>query len=282
MVKKHIRYANDHQAELGKLLRTIGHKHGLWQVFRDFVAIAALEISNATDKRHYATREEEYLKIVARYNKDEFEELARGFAHIVCGLEDGLCDFMGSLFMSLELGDAWKGQFFTPYEISRLMASITMGDQIKRDIERQGFVTVSDPCIGGGAMVIAAAHVMLDAGINYQQHMHAVAVDVDIVSVHMAYIQLSLLHIPAVIYHGNSLSMEIWSEWHTPTHTLGFWDSKLRRREEFTTPAPGEPAPAHADISIPNHLPKQQEPEAAPFAMAHPGSINIRGQIPLF
>lgn len=282
MIKKHIRYANDHQAELGKLLRAIGYKHGLWQVFRDFVAMAALAISNATDKRHYATREEEYLKIEARYNKDEMQELARGIAHIVCGLEDGLCDFMGSLFMSLELGDAWKGQFFTPYEISRLMASITMGDQIQRDIERQGFVTVSDPCIGGGAMVIAAAHVMLDAGINYQQHMHAVAVDVDIVSVHMAYIQLSLLHIPAVIYHGNSLSMEIWSEWYTPAHTLGFWESKLRRREEFTSPAPGEPAPAHVDISIPNHLHEQQEPEAAPFVMAHPGSINIRGQIPLF
>ena len=79
--------------------------------------------------------------------------------------------------------------------------------------------------------MIAHAHAMRDAGVNYQQHMHAVAVDVDLVAVHMAYIQLSLLHVPAIVVHGNSLSLEVWSEWPTPAHVLGFWDSKLRRAD---------------------------------------------------
>lgn len=48
---------------------------------------------------------------------------------------------------------------------------------------------------------------MLSQGVNYQQT-HVTAVGVDIRAVHMAYLQLSLLHVPAIIIHGNSLSLE--------------------------------------------------------------------------
>lgn len=245
MSKAQIQYTDNHQAALVKILRAVGYRHGPWQVFRDFVAMGAIALSNATDLIQQPEREAEYLKIVARYSKVEASELARGFAHVVMALEAGMCDFLGALYMRLELGDAWKGQYFTPYEVCRLMAAVTLGEQASQEVEKKGFVTVCDPCVGGGAMVIAAAHALLDAKINYQQHMHAVAVDIDMVSVHMAYIQLSLLHIPAVIYHGNSLSLEVWSVWRTPAHTLGFWDAKLHRTEascaEFRESGIGEP-----------------------------------------
>jgi hypothetical protein len=39
-------------------------------------------------------------------------------------------------------------------------------------------------------------------------------------AVHMAYIQLSLLHVPAVVVHGNTLSLEEWGYWYTPAHIL--------------------------------------------------------------
>lgn len=291
MAKKTIRYTNDHQAELGKLLRQLGYRHGPWQVFRDFVAMCAIAISNAVDKRQFAAREAEYLTIVARYCKEEADELARGFALVTLGLEVGMCDFLGSLFMSMEMGDTWKGQFFTPYEVSYLMASMTMGRGAANEIERKGFITVSDPCVGGGAMVIAAAHALQDAKINYQQHMHAVAVDIDIVAVHMAYVQLSLLHIPAVVYHGNSLSLETWSAWRTPAHVLGLWDAKLRRagdgctltvptddtaEAEASTPAIEAEADADPDAST-------APPTIAPVpALALSADIDLRGQMTLF
>ena len=292
MAKKHIQYADDHQAALGKVLRTIGYRHGLWQVFRDFVAMGAIALSNATDKRNFEAREAEYMTTVARYTKEEADELARGFAYVVMGLEVGLCDFLGSLYMSLELGDSWKGQYFTPYEVSRLMAGLTMGDKGPAEVEANGFVTVNDPCIGGGAMVIAAAHAMLDAKVNYQQHMHAVGVDIDIVAVHMAYIQLSLLHIPAVIYHGNSLSLEVWSVWHTPAHTLGFWSHKLRRASRSANlvhPGPDRAELAELGIGEPVDVPPADAKEihdpmpAPPMMAAHTSkSINLRDQIALF
>lgn len=46
----------------------------------------------------------------------------------------------------------------------------------------------------------------------------------------MSYLQLSLLHIPAVVIHGNSLSLQVWSRWHTPAHVLGGWRRRLERR----------------------------------------------------
>src|ERR1035438_3660342 len=70
---------------------------------------------------------------------------------------------------------------------------------------------------------------MKNLGINYQQHLHVTAVDVDLKCVHMAYLQFALLHIPAVIVHGNSLSLEEFGRWYTPAHILGGWDWKLRR-----------------------------------------------------
>lgn len=286
MARKPLSLHCDHQKELAKLLRELAYRHGLWQVWKDFVALSALSISNAVDRRQWTAREDEYLKIVGRYTKEEAEGMAQGLALVTLGLEVGMSDFLGSLFMALELGDAWKGQFFTPYEISRLMASMTMGDKGGPEIQERGFVTVSDPCIGGGAMVIAAAHALLDQGINYQQCMHAVACDIDIVAVHMAYIQCSLLHIPAVIYHSNSLTLKVWSEWKTPAHVLGFWDAKLNRcglSRSLTGPAP-QGKPSAAPVREPVQPLRVKTINITPplVVTAASAAVDLRGQLHLF
>jgi hypothetical protein len=181
----------------------------------------------------------------------------------------------------LELGDSWKGQFFTPYDICVLMAKLSMTGVAQKAIHDKGFCSVNDPCSGGGAMVIAAAHAMLDDGINYQMQMHAVAQDIDIVAVHMSYIQFSLLHIPAVVYHANSLSMEVWSEWRTPAHVVGRWDHKLKREQEGRAMA--------YELDVLTRTPVAQDEEetgsvapvlAMPLQLVP--AINLREQMALF
>ena len=78
-------------------------------------------------------------------------------------------------------------------------------------------------------MVIAMAEAMGKAGINYQQHLHVVAQDVDTRAVHMCFLQLSLLHIPAIVVLGNTLSLEVREQWFTPAHIMGLWGVKLDR-----------------------------------------------------
>lgn len=46
------------------------------------------------------------------------------------------------------------------------------------------------------------------------------------------YLQLALWHVPAVVVVGNALDMEAREVLYTPVHCLGFWDSKLRRRDK--------------------------------------------------
>lgn len=291
MAKNQIRFTDQHQADLTKILRSVGNRYGAWQVFRDFVAMGAIALSNAVDPRFRVAREAEYMSIVGRYSKEDACELARGFANVVMGLEAGMSDFLGSLYMGLDLGSAWSGQFFTPYTVSRLMADMTM-QSAAETIKAKGFISVNDPAIGGGAMVIAAAHALLDQDINYQQQMHVTGKDIDECAIHMAYIQLSLLHIPAVLYHGNSLSMEVWSSWRTPAHVLGFWDSKLRRAAESdhlnqTEAAPQAlPAREVAEFEIvtksdASHGAPSPRSEVFATAAAHT-RINLRDQISLF
>jgi hypothetical protein len=120
---------------------------------------------------------------------------------------------------------------------------MSFGDQARGIIEERGFVRAMEPAVGGGAMVIALARALRAQGINYQQHLHVTAVDIDIRAVHMAYAQLSLLHIPAMVIHGDTLRIEEWSHWRTPAHFLGGWDYRLAAQSEAWS---GEICPAPA------------------------------------
>ncbi len=230
--------------ELMDLLRTLAYGHDLWAVFSDFVEMGAICFSNGMDLLQMETREARYMEIAKSYNKDDLTRFSHALGALTEALEIArFDDVLGSVFMELELGNKWKGQFFTPYHICYMMGKMTLsGLNPESEIKRKGFVTVNDPCSGGGAMLIGMAQAMQDAGINYQQHMYVYAQDLDIKAVHMAYIQLSLLHVPAVVIHGNTLLNEERSRWYTPAHFMGSWDIKLRHaRKPDEYPA----SPAH-------------------------------------
>lgn len=216
---------------LVKLLRENAYRQDLWTVWSDFVEMSAIALSNAVDIANFQRREERYLQIVGKYDREGIDHFAQAFGELVMAMESArFADLLGATFMGLDLGNKWTGQFFTPYELCRMMAKMQM-HSTKDIIEQNGFITMSDPCVGGGAMVIASAEALHDEGINYQKHLHVTATDIDSRSVHMAYVQLSLLNIPAVVVLGNSLSMEVRDKWYTPAHILGGWSHRLRRRD---------------------------------------------------
>lgn len=212
--------------EMARLVQQIAHRHRPGQVFSDFCELAASAISNAVDKSQAEKREERYMQLIGSYNESERSMFPQMLGLLVQALEARFDDCLGRLFMSMDLGNAQQGQFFTPYSVSQLMAGMTMTDAASV-IERQGFIQMNEPAVGAGGMVIATAEALMNQKINYQQCMHVTAVDVDPTAVHMAYLQFSLLHIPAIVVHGNSLSLEEWGHWVTPAHVLGGWDRRL-------------------------------------------------------
>lgn len=98
----------------------------------------------------------------------------------------------------------------------------------------RGFIRASEPACGSGGMVLALAkHMKENLGINFQQHLHVIATDIDSRCVHMAYLQMSLLFIPAIVVHGDTLRLQEFDHWHTNAHIMQGWTFKLRRNREL-------------------------------------------------
>lgn len=235
-----------HRKNLIKLLEQARRRHHLWEVFGDFIEMSALAMANSVDLAQRDEREARYMRLIQRYEPDEVKLFPMMLGELVCALEYGPDDVLGKVFGELDLGNSARGQFFTPYELCKLMARLNIGDgaEVRERIEQRGFIRLNEPAAGAGAMVIAMAEAMQDLQINYQQHLHVVAQDVDSRAVHMAYLQFSLLHIPAVVILGNTLALEEREHWYTPAHILGLWGTKLRRGYALGSAMDGRPAEA--------------------------------------
>ena len=104
----------------------------------------------------------------------------------------------------------------------------------------------------------------------------------------MAFLQLSLLHIPAIVVHGNSLSMEVWGHWFTPAHVLGGWSHRLsaRRAEDAMRELVGraaEPVPGDADpvvaVAVATDVASIAEPCSTPDSVADLPAIAEDGEV---
>lgn len=290
--RRFLNNADAHQKEIVGLLRQVAHTRGIDRVWSDWVEICAIALARA-DLAQQEVREQRYLQVIAQYERAELDLLVQAFAHLVMSYElrveaADFGDVLGSTFMMLDMGNAGAGQFFTPYEVSRLMGNMMMGDgqALVDKANEQGFLRVLEPACGAGGMLIAAAHAMHEAGLKYQQCMHATAIDIDQRCVHMTFIQLALLHVPAVVIHGNGLTGECRGQWFTPAHILGGWSARLRRREaeESARALLQEPVAkvvAHVDLGADDaDAPKAEQPlQVIPKAIRQAAAA---GQMSLF
>lgn len=259
-----------HKKALTSLLRDNAHRHRMHDVFPDFVELSALCFSIAIDKLQAEKRSARFADIAKRYTPEELARFPRMLAVLVLWLQCGHADRLGDLFMSLEIANHHGGQFFTPYEVSSLMAGLTLGD-IRAQVKQQGFLLVNEPACGSGGMVIACADAIRAQGLQPHQVMHVTAVDIDVTAVHMTYLQLSLLGIPAIVIHGNTLTVDERAHWVTPAHVLERWDLRLRMRriaEIIGSLSAGEPPQENETASV--------EADAAPQAADPVASASAR------
>lgn len=136
-----------YRKEFIKLIRANANRYDLWTVFSDFLLFAASFFSNRVDLIHYEAREAEYIKTMQKYSPEERARFQQAFSHLIDAMEIAqFDDLLGGIFMELELGNKWTGQFFTPYCISYMMAQMTLGDgeAARKQIEKTGFITFND------------------------------------------------------------------------------------------------------------------------------------------
>ena len=176
-------------------------KYTAYEIFMDWIQCVALAISNSLQQIHdkvWQNREESYKRIMEKYTKEERERFPEMLAWLVEELEDNPRDVLGEVFMKSGMGSDAGGQFFTPYNISQMMARLAVDPKEEK-------ITLNEPSCGSGGSIIAAAMELRDQGVNYQKCMEVVAQDLDWRCVYMCYVQCSYLGINAICVQGDTL-----------------------------------------------------------------------------
>lgn len=203
--------------ELNKLIEKLTYKQNKWSVLTDLFEISAIVISNKFDLVRFNEREKRYLDIVKKYDADEMQVMCEAFAKIyvlLTGMIDhGFDDYLGRLYMMSGTSSDKAGQFFTPYSVSQMCAQVTLD---KERLKMDEIIAMHEPTCGSGGMIIAVVEELHKRGFNYANNLFVECGDIDARCVHMAYLQLGLAGVPAVIYHRNSITLETWDVWHTP------------------------------------------------------------------
>ncbi|KOT51130.1 MULTISPECIES: N-6 DNA methylase [Streptomyces] len=213
-----------------KLLAASTGTKRMSEVFDNFVEMAALALRNAMDVRgseSWEAREGRYLQIAGGYSRTELDCLTHALALVTTEMGREPCDVLGRLYMELELGNERLGQYYTPYSIAQLMAEMQISS-IAEQVNSHDFVDFYEPACGAGAFIIALSQAMLEHGLNPQTQLHVTADDIAPQAMHMIYVQLTLLHIPALVRRRDVLTLKTFDVWPTPAHVLGNWSQKIR------------------------------------------------------
>ena len=194
----------DYKQEIINKIRDMSKYYSGHQVFRDWIEVYALAIANACEPEGtvvWNKREQQYLNTISKYQTAEVDGFAELGGLLTLALEKDMSDILGSVYMGIETGNKATGQFFTPDNISRLVARMMV---VATDMP----IKLHEPACGSSGMIIAYARTLRDKDINYQKLLDIKASDIDFACVYMSYIQLSLLGIKAVIARQDSLLWE--------------------------------------------------------------------------
>ncbi len=219
----------DYLKEFTSKLQSLDRSKRTYEVFKDFLILSTCALAQP----FYRSDEIEqiYLETVNRYTKEQAEEFSQLLAFLISALTEKHQDFLGQVYMQLNLGNSAKGQFFTPYHISQFMSEINF-IEVEENLKEQEFITLSDPCCGSAGMIIAFAETMKNRGYNYQNQLFVEVIDIDELCFMMAYIQLSLYGIPAKVMLGDSLAWKFSKVLYTPFYFVNGFEWKLRRQND--------------------------------------------------
>ena len=126
-------------------------------------------------------------------------------------IENPFSDVLGAIYQELASGYGKKrmGQYFTPDSIAECMAMMQLD---KADLDAKKIITVCEPCVGSGTMLLAFFRVALSYGSHYLQKISVTGIDLDQLCVKIATLQIlanNLLHNgnlgEIVMLRGNSL-----------------------------------------------------------------------------
>ena len=266
-----------------------------YTVIRNFFELSAISIRNNFDHgNEYANLEKRYTEIAQGYKKEYLEGFAKALGLLGAKIRSAVegnapfADWAGELYMDSGTSNGKAGQFFTPYSVSQCMARINFPkDEVRAKLgdDPNRVLTIYEPTCGAGGLIVASIDALNEAGVNYSWNAFVDCGDIDPRCVHMTYVTLSLLGVPAVVRLGDALMMEYRQAWFTPAYLMAWPHFKKQiGRGNYpnseTVPKSSEP-PEKPQEAAPEP-PKQETREPVPAMAETVPTMDANGQYSLF
>ena len=148
-------------------LKKLGVRYGLHETFADVVKCCAYSFANAVEMKE--ERENEYLRTINKYNKEERDLFPKILAALVNEYEkaDEPIDVLGNIYEDLQLTKKGSAQFFTPIHICDLMSKMTLREEDnKKTVEEKGYINILDPACGSGRFLYTSYGELQKQGIE--------------------------------------------------------------------------------------------------------------------
>lgn len=188
--------------EIKSEIKRMEGKYSAYDIFSDWIHMLALAYSQAVNFKE--NREKEYCELSKKYSSEQNEKFGELGAMLVESYQFGkneirYNDILGEIYMTMDIGNKNTGQFFSPYSISEIMASIA------KPLKQNRVIKLYEPTVGSGGNIIAVCQKLKEMGVNYQNSLKVIAQDLDYKAVYMSYVQFAILGIPAVVFQGDAL-----------------------------------------------------------------------------
>lgn len=255
------------------ILNSMVYDRSYYEIVSDFFELSAISIRNTVDLRPTLRQEyeERYLQTAKHYKPEQLKQFGEALAIFqdeIAKAMDGnvaFADWAGEIYMESKTSNSNLGQFFTPYHVSKAIALCGLdisGIKAKLAADPDDIITLHEPTCGGGGLIVAAIEELQRQKINYVWNVFVDCGDIDSRCVHMTYLVLSLLGVPAVVRRGDALMLEYTEEWFTPAYIFAYshFAKRISKGGYPQSPVVVE------STSQPKNAEKNEPPQKAPAA----------------
>lgn len=181
--------------------------HAPYRMFEWFCEMAFCALAKPmADPERGAALEARYLRCVESLKPAIVTRFSEMLGMVAVEIHETEADFFGAVVGSDEVNALNKGagQFFTPSEVCRLMAKMTIHGA-KDLLDHQPYLTIGEPACGSGAMILAAIAELRDQGVDVARSVWVDATDISSLCVQMTFIQMTCAGVPGVVHCDDTL-----------------------------------------------------------------------------
>ncbi len=199
----------EHYKTLEKKLDAMRSGYRAVDNFGILMELATISLSNLVRTDQFDEREKCYHKLIETV---DYEAATAAFREIITWFNEQAepRDLLGPLHSYLGLDNSGSGQFFTPRHIADFMSLCLMPskESVEATIADNGYISIQDPTVGAGGMLVAAAKVLNSYGIDYTRNALFYGTELMQTTAHTCFVQCALYNMPAIITYGDSLKMK--------------------------------------------------------------------------